>query len=92
MPQEPYLIWRQLTREEAQWIDHMRQAKTCANKVRFGTYEAALRGAIKAHLDHRNAEARKPYYPYECKICACWHLTKRRPVSEPRDHDYTERS
>lgn len=90
MPQDPYLVWRQLTREEAEWIDHMRQARTCANKVRFDTYEAALRGAIKAHLDHRNAKDLKPFYPYQCRVCTLWHLTKRKPLAEPRDHDYQQ--
>lgn len=75
--------WWALTQEEAEWIKHMRAAKTCASKVPFDTYEDAIRGAIKASMDVRNTD-RKQLYPYECRICKKHHLTSKRPK------EYTE--
>ena len=84
---QPFWIWRRITREEAEWLDHMRMAKSCANKTPYDSIEDAMRGAIKTHLDHRN-QHRKQLYPYQCKICQKWHLTSKQPCAEHHDHDH----
>ena len=46
MPQEPYLIWRQLTREEAQWIDHMSPSQNVREQ---GPVRHLRGGAARGH-------------------------------------------